>query len=718
MSAVLLALVCVRTSGVARESSTLLISPIPAENESMSSASLAERRTSVWYFVASEDVSITSGNRQLVPASWIGRSRQSTTVRGGKILALVGNSLTGYSQPTEVRSDAESPLRTLLNSSEDAPALDPLTGSVLFVPTPRYVAATLQAARALLDDSNVAGLVFWVPRVAPAAMDSDRIGEVTGLLGEGDRSQHESPQGIAYRATQRAVDRMAASVADWGRGAGGAGPEFWLATFSWPLLLASGQVAPFFALAEVEAVTGFVVLVASLSSEAISLSGIPELLRPTDFEWTLFQVLFAAALGEQGQRPVVLAPFLGEGDTTSVLAHTAIATLLTDPTRYGVAFDLERVIAEDAGEEQGSRDCAELAAMRASIKNLWRFDLAKRSVRWQTSTRNVAVLFSDTALMTSMSESTSDKLARIFTLWLPFARAGIPPTILSFAGLSQAEPSRKTVFGITSFAFQCPRKQELVALAQWLREGGILLLFDAATTSRGLKLGTPATAGSGDGSRECQAQKEFFDLVGLPREIVPGTYRVQEGWLFYYADSPNALTRNLEKQGALVDQLRAAAEITGAPLDIKPYSVVTVGHITAGWMAPACPSNGFLLVGDYIDMLNPELRVVRSPRFGPNHIFLLKRLGSMPASSRARVEASTADIAGWRTSEDGTLHVDFSGEPRNGSRFLWLSSSRPPRWVEESSRDTAIGMGYEWDASRNLIEIEICEEARSVVVGW
>jgi len=609
---------------------------------------------------------------------------------------------------------------SMLRESSGEPVVDFLTFAPILLPSAKLAAITiLQAHSAALSSENVQGIVLWQPGIPISPTTAvglrERAQELAGTNEAQELSTPTLEQEI-YKASLMFVDRIAEEFSTHKyQPTLPRRREFWIGTFSWPVLLLSGRIAPFYGLQEIADLDGLFVPLVPRST--LPLEALPPHLRLSSFEWILLQVLCARGLAEFLNVQLTVAPLYGD-DSDPTLMESAVAITLTGEKACAVALQGADFFDPNRSTGSGMTQRGDFTKREAILANLSATMLVPTAVRWSSGSRNIAVLTSDGALG-RCSENTTfppQQFAEFLSLWLPLIHAGIPVQVYPFWSLSDYRISEKIRIGITSFSYQTPLKEELHALADWTRNGGILLLYDEGdqptTASRGCGLGTSSRESS---ATQMTSQQTFFQILGLPNEIPDGTYRIGDGWLTFKHASPARFVWNAVENQRVVSDLADTTREARYPLNARTEWVSFSNRITTGWVIPTPSSQSFPLMGNYIDYLTTELNVRRNPRFASGEIFLVGRVPTQRTSEPTLLLGANT-IVHRISRRDQILTVYTAPTKEESAAKLLLRLPSPPWNVEDTTSQE--GLAYVWDSPLSLLEIHVCPETTSVKVAF
>ncbi|MGC8740591.1 MAG: hypothetical protein ACP5UB_03950 [Candidatus Sumerlaeaceae bacterium] len=641
------------------------------------------------------------------------RGARATSV---PLYVFMGHSIEDY---VRLFRDGKEPatLESVLFLGEDGTPLDsPMTNDPLFLPSPKFIAASVTRGAELLAQHSQ-GIVFRMPHV-PATTHT--LAQLTNFTAARSKSTpanlviYEQWQRTeAYDACLLAADRFVQGLRDLASHKNSKRANIWLATSSLPVLACYQCITPFFGLDDATHPDGLVVFIHPLKDDV--LQTLPTALRPSSFEWVLCQTLAAHAAAELLNCPLVIAP-LDDGGTTPPLTIEAIiaaqlvgsrAELLalgaaTLPTVESDGNDKPQMTSENLRD-----DWVETWSV---LGNFFTSQNQER-VRWDSGSRDVALGITDGLLI----KNSAGVLGELLALWLPCLHEGLPVRLMSLSSLAEPRLSRNVRTVLTSFSFQCPRRTELIALAEWVKRGGSLVLFGEGGVGSGLwDFPNDQSLRSGAQSTTVSAEASFFSYLGFPPVISDGVYRVGDGWVLFSS-------RTLDKIISTSEYFRvpqAVAQIAQAsrrPISSRPVWAVYRDDVVAGAYIGRNLAHEWTLKGMFIDLTTSSLPLSRNPSYRKGNVFLLRKV---PRDGVSNVEFLAANVP--LVSRDSSVgRWNFQKVVANSNRNAVLQAVffAPPFSYAVEDADTGEGLNFEYAQPDHILRVLLCPETTSLMIG-
>lgn len=224
----------------------------------------------------------------------------------------------------------------------------------------------------------------------------------------------------------------------------------------------------------------------------------------------------------------------------------------------------------------------------------------------QAGSEGVGVLVADSMMFQRAAPTPSDALIGDFHgLALPLLDAGIPATPLPMeAALADPAVLRGYRMLLLSYRAQLPPSPAFSdVLADWVRDGGILLLVDDD--------GNPYLGADVPEPTQASPRRQLFDALALDDDT-PGLRSVQRGVFGWMRQAPSTLAAQADGADRLLQLARQAAQRGGLPWSQSPALVMRRGpYVIAGSMDGA--TEGHPLPGRYLDLLDATLPTLHTP---------------------------------------------------------------------------------------------------------
>ncbi len=304
-------------------------------------------------------------------------------------------------------------------------------------------------------------------------------------------------------------------------------------------------------------------------------------------------------------------------------------------------------------------------------------------IKWETDTREVGVLLSDSAMFQRIypdeyPQSAENEIAAywpFFGIALPILKRGVcvRPVQLDNVRRYVGYLDRYQTL-VLSYDFMKPTSPDInTALVGWVQNGGKLIYvgdgsdpFDSIQSwwnREGLDYNGPA--------------EQLFEAMGLSRVPQQGCYAVGKGTVCYYPKTPRTIAANAE----VSDDYAAAIGdwIGGYPKDSE--LVLRRGNyvVAAGMDEFKQDRMPYTVKGLYIDLFDHQLSVVRDPQLYPGEVHLWYDAAKIDRSQPAEVLAVSGRMEKLEISQR-TLLVKIKG-PADMVGCMRIYTARQPKEI-------------------------------------
>ncbi len=280
-------------------------------------------------------------------------------------------------------------------------------------------------------------------------------------------------------------------------------------------------------------------------------------------------------------------------------------------------------------------------------------EMKQSTVRWENAgTPGIGVLVSDTMMFQRAAPNPSDtNLGSFYGLALPLLKRGIPVEAVQIESAGSAAFLDRYKMLLLTYEGQKPPTPEFHdALAKWVRNGGALVVVDDDSDPYNTAREWWNTAPM----RFANPRQHLFQALGLASDAT-GLHKAGHGVVLRESLSPAALTYKAD--GA--DTLRKAAKEAAAAVKLawkETNSLVLRRgpYVIAGGLEESAPdANPYVLHGRYIDLFDPDLKVLTDVAVAPGaRLFLREATGPgsqvLAAACRVRDEKVSGKTLSFR----------------------------------------------------------------------
>jgi hypothetical protein len=329
-------------------------------------------------------------------------------------------------------------------------------------------------------------------------------------------------------------------------------------------------------------------------------------------------------------------------------------------------------------------------------------DMKQPKVSWESGTRGVGVVVSDSMMFQRFGPTPSDRhLGSFYGLALPLVKRGLPvePVQLENAALPGALKPYKVLL-MTFEGMKPMTAADSAAVAAWVKGGGALVFVDDGKDPYNL---VPSWWNSAPNTY-ASPQAALFSQLGLPADASPGPglHKIGNGTLLYEAVSPAALSYRADGGDVVRRLVRRACDTVSLQYTETNYLALRRGpYVVAAGLDESLPGAPHRLSGRFIDLFDAALPVLRTVDLTPGSRRLLLDLDRV-GTKAPTVLASACKTLGAKRQADGSFRFYAEG-PDNTRAAVRLRLDARPASVLLGDRPLA-GTDFVWDAgSRTLL---------------
>jgi hypothetical protein len=249
-------------------------------------------------------------------------------------------------------------------------------------------------------------------------------------------------------------------------------------------------------------------------------------------------------------------------------------------------------------------------------------DMKQDRVEWDSGTQGIGFVVSDSLMFQRGDPNPSDRhMSHVYGLALPFLKRGMPIAPVQLENLTAPGYLNGFRVLLLSYHGQKPLSPEVHApLAQWVKEGGVLLVCDddsdpyAAVrewwNSDGLSFKTP--------------REHLFQQLGAsPEGAKPQV--IGKGAVLWLKDNPARFAADIQNENRLIDAARSACNHANLRWRESNSLLLRRGpYLIAAGLDESISAAPRELTGRFVNLFDPELRVLRHIEIQPGaRLFLL-----------------------------------------------------------------------------------------------
>lgn len=265
-------------------------------------------------------------------------------------------------------------------------------------------------------------------------------------------------------------------------------------------------------------------------------------------------------------------------------------------------------------------------------------DMNQPDVEWDSGTRGIGVVVSDTMMFQRAQPTPSDPyLGSFFGLALPLVTCGIPvePAQLEHASRPGALDPFKVLL-LTYEGMKPMAQKDSRALADWVRAGGVLVFVDDdADPYNAVDAWWNTTPNEFSNPREA-----LFAHLGLASDANEGTHKIGNGTLLYNRTSPAALTYRQGGSAHIRELTREACNAAGIDYHETGHLILRRGPFVIAAGLDGSSEAPRSLTGTFIDLFDANLSVLEKADVAPGRRLFLLDLDRHPVKAPAVLAAA------------------------------------------------------------------------------
>lgn len=336
-------------------------------------------------------------------------------------------------------------------------------------------------------------------------------------------------------------------------------------------------------------------------------------------------------------------------------------------------------------------------------------DMDQKDVEYDTGTRGIGVVVSDTLMFQRALPTPSDvHLGNLFGLAMPLVKHGIPVELVQMENLAQPGVLDNIKILLLTYEGQKPLKPEYHdILKKWIHSGGALLYVDDGKDP----YNHVREWWNDQGANKTTPRDDLFARLNLDVAAAHTPVQLGAGWIHALENAPSFLAKEADGADTLIRIVGALLEKKGETLKTQNYLKLRRGpYVMASVMDESVSEEPLHLAGRFVDMLDPMLPVVREKTLQPNERTLLYDLEwSETHLDNAKVTAAACRVREEKD-ESGVLSFVARGPAATRARMRVLLPN-PPKSL---STAPGIYVGQQWDEESKTLWLDFDNRAEDI----
>ena len=305
-------------------------------------------------------------------------------------------------------------------------------------------------------------------------------------------------------------------------------------------------------------------------------------------------------------------------------------------------------------------------------------DMKQPRVEWDCGTTGVGVLVSDSLMFQRGQPTPSDPhLGNVYGLAMPLLKHGLPVAPVQLENVTHSNYLTGFNILLLSYDGQKPLSPDVHApLADWVKRGGVLIVCDADADPY-LKV---RDWWNSDGKKYATPREHLFEQLGLSAAVKPDEFTaIGQGGLIWLHERPAHFSASAEGAAQVVAAAKLAAGKIKLAWREKNYLLLRRGpYVVAAGLDESIAGGTNVLHGRFVNLFDPELRVLPSVEIAPGSRYFLRDLDAAPASEPQLLASACKALLIRR--EEKSLSFAVEGVAQTPAVLL-LRAAQPPRSI-------------------------------------
>jgi len=339
-------------------------------------------------------------------------------------------------------------------------------------------------------------------------------------------------------------------------------------------------------------------------------------------------------------------------------------------------------------------------------------EMDQQSVTYETGSRNVGVIVSDTLMFQRAAPQSSDPgLGQFYGLALPLVKHGIPVEPVQLENVLQPKCLTPYRVLLLTYEGQKPLKREYHrALAMWVRGGGGLIFVDDGSDP----YHHVREWWNDSGRSQATASDDLLTELGVTQETRKRPEAVGQGFVRILEQQPSALTEQADGPEMVIGLLSEMFKALGNELKTQNYFLVRRGpFVVASALEESISQEPVRVRGQLIDLFDASLPVVTERILNPGERTLLYDLEWARAHGlTSKVAAAAARVR--REKLQGETFTFVLRGPKATHANVRILLARPPLHV--TAGPTA-PIDWKWDEASGTLLLSLDNTGEDVAVS-
>ncbi len=331
-------------------------------------------------------------------------------------------------------------------------------------------------------------------------------------------------------------------------------------------------------------------------------------------------------------------------------------------------------------------------------------DLKQKHVEWDCGTTGIGLLVSDSLMFERGAPTPSDKhLSHVYGLALPLLKRGIPVAPVQLENVTITNYLEGFKVLLLTYQGMKPLTADVHApLADWVKRGGVLIFCDDDSGT----FNSVREWWNSDGKTFSTPREHLFTQLGFDKTKADASWPFGKGHVIWQRKNPAQLAASAEGAEEVIAVVQQAAKFAKVNWRETSSLVLRRGHyIIAAGLDETIAGEPKVLRGHFVNLFDPELRVLDSVTIAPGTRYFLRDLDATPGWPQLLASACKALLT---SRENKSLSYAVEGVAQTPAVML-LRAERPPTSI---TLDGQAVERFNFSKQDGLLWIRFTNEAR------
>lgn len=333
-------------------------------------------------------------------------------------------------------------------------------------------------------------------------------------------------------------------------------------------------------------------------------------------------------------------------------------------------------------------------------------DMKQEHVKWDCGTTGIGVVASDSLMFQRGEPTPSDPhLGNFYGLAMPLIKRGLPITPAQLENFTVTNYLTNFRVLLLSYDGQKPLSPAVHdALARWVKSGGQLVVCDADADPY-LKV---RDWWNSDGRNYATPREHLFEQLGLKPSVATNKLqRVGKGGVIWLRERPANCSASAEGAVLVVEATKNAANAAGLKWRETNHLLLQRGpYVIAAGLDESIAGEPKVLRGRFVNLFDPELRVLDSVKLEPSSRYFLRDLDATHKGEPQLLASACKALETGRTDKSVLFVVEGVAQT---PAVMLLRTTKPPSSITLDGQAIEL---FNFSKQDGLLWIRFTNEAR------